>query len=95
MWFRCTRARRFCAFDRPIKYLPAGLFRGVNAAASLKRDVPPSLGRITKLLPRRECRGLIEAMTRSGAVPGASILPRRECRGLIEALDRRATLVLP
>lgn len=35
--FRCTRARRFCAFDRSIKYLPAGH------------------------LPRRECRGLIEA----------------------------------
>src|SRR5260370_26367123 len=42
------------------------------------------------LLPRRECRGLIEAlMIDTSLVTVRLALPRRECRGLIEALRRR------
>ena len=55
------RARRFRAFDRPIKCLPAGYLRGIDAAASLKRQDQQAIIAERVSSPRHRCRGLIEA----------------------------------
>ena len=69
--------------DRP--YLA---FRGVTAAASLKPELLRCAVNDVRL-PRRHCRGLIEAARGTIEAVGAAILPRRHCRGLIEAMENR------
>ena len=69
-----------------------GLFRGINAAASLKqRNRSVQVLPCSRALPRHQCRGLIEALADqfvlSVLVPP---LPRHQCRGLIEAICCRA-----
>src|SRR2546429_248369 len=57
----------------------------------MRRTVPPAP------LPRRNCRGLIEATLTAALATLETFLPRRNCRGLIEAfpwlISNRPTVV--
>src|SRR6266566_1360823 len=67
------------------------ILRGVTAAASLKLVRPGVVGAVGAHSPRRNRRGLIEAV-RPAAIPwdARRYSPRRNRRGLIEALHCRS-----
>jgi hypothetical protein len=88
---RCERCGRDDAY--PLSAARTAVFRGINAAASLKLFCGVLKSLRASRLPRHQCRGLIEARSRRCPSPiGRPRLPRHQCRGLIEATrNGRAT----
>ena len=66
-----------------VLHLPS--FSSRNAGASLKLPSCPAHPGHLAYLPRRKCRGLIEADTAPQHPCRPGCLPRQKCRGLIEA----------
>ncbi len=63
-------------------------FRGVIVAAPLKLPSLRLMLGTMKSIPRRDCRGSVEAITLFLTPDEFQAIPRRDCRGSVEASPR-------